>query len=237
MTDAVPDNVHIAELRAEAADLRVKLAAATQAEADAKSAASKLEEELESARQDKLLMLGGLAQLATDLRHAYANLSETQKRCTDLLNQVREYRQRGLFLPSWTCSVCRCFNGEAKEALLVCRSCGAPAPEGTKLLMLGGLAQLATDLRHAYANLSETQKRCTDLLNQSKEPDDREKRLLKEAAEKANNALFGSMPIDVEHLISSHPEDMPRALRQACAAIEAAMVPLQEIIQARLEVG
>ena len=158
MTDAVPDNVHIAELRAEAADLRVKLAAATQAEADAKSAASKLEEELESARQDKLLMLGGLAQLATDLRHAYANLSETQKRCTDLLNQ-------------------------------------------------------------------------------SKEPDDREKRLLKEAAEKANNALFGSMPIDVEHLISSHPEDMPRALRQACAAIEAAMVPLQEIIQARLEVG
>ena len=202
MTDAVPDNVHIAELRAEAADLRVKLAAATQAEADAKSAASKLEEELESARQDKLLMLGGLAQLATDLRHAYANLSETQKRCTDLLNQVREYRQRGLFLPSWTCSVCRCFNGEAKEALLVCRSCGAPAPEGT-----------------------------------SKEPDDREKRLLKEAAEKANNALFGSMPIDVEHLISSHPEDMPRALRQACAAIEAAMVPLQEIIQARLEVG
>jgi hypothetical protein len=68
-----------------------------------------------------------------DLARVTTNLTETQKRCTDLLSQVREYRQRGLMLPGWNCERCGCFNGEAKEEKLACRSCGASAPEGVSV--------------------------------------------------------------------------------------------------------
>lgn len=34
----------------------------------------------------------------------------------------------GLTLPGWTCGACKGFNGEAKEALNVCRGCGAAKP-------------------------------------------------------------------------------------------------------------
>ena len=92
-----------------------------------------LKKELETALEDKRQLLLVVSHLSSDLRLTYSNLTETQKRCTDLLKQVREYRQRGLVLSGWTCSNCRCFNGEAKQDRLECRACGKPAPEGTSV--------------------------------------------------------------------------------------------------------
>lgn len=35
-----------------------------------------------------------------------------------------------IVLPGWSCPVCRCFNGSAKEVLPTCRACGAAKPGG-----------------------------------------------------------------------------------------------------------
>lgn len=130
MTAADSDTL-IATLRTEAADLRIELIRTREKLIEAG-------EELETEGESKHKLLREISRLSlaleasrTDLAQMTTNLTETQKRCTDLFQQVREYRQRGLMLPSWTCERCGCFNGEAKEDKIECRACGLPAPEGT----------------------------------------------------------------------------------------------------------
>lgn len=55
------------------------------------------------------------------------NLTHTQNRCTELLEDNRRLR-RGIVLPGWHCPSCKAFNGEAKEVLIHCRACGIAKP-------------------------------------------------------------------------------------------------------------
>lgn len=55
----------------------------------------------------------------------FDNLTATQARCTELLEENRELKR---WMPGWFCPKCAVFNGEVKEPLPVCRSCGGPRP-------------------------------------------------------------------------------------------------------------
>jgi hypothetical protein len=74
-----------------------------------------------------------IAKLQADLEQTLANLTRTQERCTQLLNETRELRS-GLTLEGWWCSCeatinCRgIFNGRGKELRSHCRVCGAARP-------------------------------------------------------------------------------------------------------------
>jgi hypothetical protein len=58
-----------------------------------------------------------------------ANLTDTQRRCTELVGEVREMKA-GWPMPGWTClnPACGIFNGSAKELRTRCRGCGNPRP-------------------------------------------------------------------------------------------------------------
>jgi len=63
-----------------------------------------------------------------------ANLTATQRRCTELKLELRAYRASGICLTGWWCP-CEAtdkslgiFNGGSKEPLTHCRCCGNPRP-------------------------------------------------------------------------------------------------------------
>ncbi len=80
-----------------------------------------------------------VTQLRSDLAAADAlvavmlgTLTDTQTRCTELISELRAYRQSGLCLPGWWCPCALTdkslgiFNGGSKEWRTHCRACGAP---------------------------------------------------------------------------------------------------------------
>jgi hypothetical protein len=58
-----------------------------------------------------------------------ANLTDTQRRCTELITETREMKA-GWPMPGWTCinPACGLFNGSMKELRTHCRGCDAPRP-------------------------------------------------------------------------------------------------------------
>jgi len=74
-----------------------------------------------------------ISSLRVDHTQALANLTSTQERCTQLLNENRDLRS-GLNLDGWFCSCAATdksrgiFNSDAKERRSTCRSCGAARP-------------------------------------------------------------------------------------------------------------
>lgn len=77
--------------------------------------------------RSKYLLLGNdsrraIQALEAEMTLVYENLTATQKRCTELLEELRRERASNLF-PGWTCA-CGVFNGEAKEKREDCRACG-----------------------------------------------------------------------------------------------------------------
>jgi hypothetical protein len=68
-----------------------------------------------------------LGSLLTTLQQTRENLTATQKRCTELLEENRTLKACAIF-PGWECAVCCAFNGEAKETRTHCRACNAEGP-------------------------------------------------------------------------------------------------------------
>lgn len=65
-----------------------------------------------------------------------SNLTATQTRCTQLLNELRAFKasaglpvlSAGLPGLGWDCPSCGAFNGDLKEKLTTCRCCTTPRP-------------------------------------------------------------------------------------------------------------
>lgn len=92
--------------------------------------------EVELRRLGRGSLLALIEQLREDLRkktdearHLTDNVTATQVRCSDLLKELRHYRDSGICLPGWWCWPCGAFNGAAMGRRERCRRCDAPAPE------------------------------------------------------------------------------------------------------------
>lgn len=69
-----------------------------------------------------------LRKTMNELKATNDHVSVVQSRCTELLLENRTLKQRikehGIMLKGWNCEACKAFNGEEKEKLGFCRSCG-----------------------------------------------------------------------------------------------------------------
>jgi hypothetical protein len=75
--------------------------------------------------------LEALHVLLRDYPHVLANLTATQQRSTEQTCELRRYKESaGLPGLGWDCPnpACGVFNGDLKERLTFCRSCGTPRP-------------------------------------------------------------------------------------------------------------
>jgi hypothetical protein len=88
-------------------------------------------DELERIRAQWQDDAGVAAKVVVRLVDAYRtlldNLTSTQERCTELLNEVRRLHA-GIHLAGWSCPACRAFNGSERGELSRCRACEAPRP-------------------------------------------------------------------------------------------------------------
>lgn len=71
--------------------------------------------------------------LLWERRQLLDNLTATQARCTELVEENRALKAKlaNVALPGWFCPMCGGWNGEAKERLDVCRSHGCGIPRET----------------------------------------------------------------------------------------------------------
>lgn len=101
---------------------------------------------LDEARKVIALHEAIYATLVQERNEYLNNLTATQARCTELLEENRRLRAPPIvrvlgdpILPGWTCEKCGVFNGEAKEKRSACRAC--PSFERGFLSFGGGLLE------------------------------------------------------------------------------------------------